>query len=216
MEFLLDSGDINLIKKYNQVIRIDGVTTNPSILVKAGKKFEDVMPEITEELGEDTPIHCQVLSTKYEDIVEEALKINKLRKNIYVKIPVTWDGYRAIKTLAAKGINITATTIFTVSQGIMAARLGAKYIAPYVNRIDNLDSDGVDVVRELVEIINATHLETKVLAASFRNTRQIMGVIAANTHSLTVGPDLVMGLLSHPSTDISVDDFTKQWQKTFG
>jgi fructose-6-phosphate aldolase 2 len=215
MEFLLDTADIKLIKELNSVLKIDGVTTNPTILSKANKKFESVIPEITEILGVDVPIHVQVLSTNYDDMVKEALHLNELRKNLYIKIPVTFDGYKAIKILSSQNINVTATTVFTVSQGIMAARVGAKYIAPYVNRIDNLAGDGVSVVRELVKILELYHMEAKVLAASFKNTQQIMGVWDAKVHSLTVNPDLIKGLISHPSTDLSVTNFTKDWQVAF-
>lgn len=215
MELILDTGNIGEIEDLYTHIPIDGVTTNPSIVAKEGKPFEILIKEIDEIVGEDTPIHAQVLSTEYEEIVKEALYINGLRKNMYVKIPVTKDGLRAIKDLKKQGIKITATAIFTAHQGFLAAKAGADYVAPYVNRIDNISGNGVDVVRNLVEIIDRYNMNTKVIAASFKNAKQVMDLMTHGVHSVTVPSDICNAMMNHPSTDWSVDKFIEDWTKAF-
>lgn len=216
MELILDSGNIKEISELYNLLPIDGVTTNPTIVSKEGKKFLTLIKEIDAIVGADTPIHAQVLSTKYEEIVEEALFINSIRKNMYVKIPVIGDGYRAIKELKKRGIKITATAIFTAHQGFLAAKAGADYVAPYVNRLDNISADGVNTVRDLVSIIDRYKLDTKVLAASFKNPQQVIELMKGGVHSVTVPPDIAKAMMNHPLTDWSVDQFIKDWEGVFG
>lgn len=216
MELLLDTGNIKEIKELYDILPIDGVTTNPSIVSKEKKKFVDLINEIDSIVGENTPIHGQVLSTRYEEILKEAQFISGLRKNMYVKIPVTNDGLKAIKELKKKGIKITATAIFTAHQGFLAAKAGADYVAPYVNRLDNISADGVNTVKDLVNIINVNNLNSKVLAASFKNAQQVLELMKFGVHSVTVPADIVKAMMSHPLTDWSVDKFIEDWEKAFG
>lgn len=216
MQLILDTGNINEIKDLYTHLPIDGVTTNPSIVAKEGKPFKELIKEIDEVVGEDTPIHAQVLSTEYGEIVKEAKYISNLRKNMYVKIPVTKDGLRAIKELKKLNINITATAIFTAHQGFLAAKAGADYVAPYVNRLDNISADGVGVVRDLVKIIDTYNMNTKVLAASFKNPQQVIDLMTHGVHSVTVPADICRAMMNHPLTDWSVDKFIEDWTKVFG
>lgn len=216
MQLILDTGNINEIKDLYTHLPIDGVTTNPSIVAKEGKAFKELIKEIDEVVGEDTPIHAQVLSTEYEEIVKEAMYISSLRKNMYVKIPVTKDGLRAIKELKKLNINITATAIFTAHQGFLAAKAGADYVAPYVNRLDNISADGVGVVRDLVKIIDTYNMNTKVLAASFKNPQQVIDLMTYGVHSVTVPADICRAMMNHPLTDWSVDKFIEDWTNVFG
>ena len=192
------------------------MTTNPSIISKEGKDFENIIKEIDEIVGKDTPIHAQVISTKFEDMMEEALYISKLREKMYVKIPVTKEGLRAIKELKKQNIKITATAIFTAHQGFLAAKAGADYVAPYVNRIDNISGDGVNVVKDLVNIINSYNLNTKVVAASFKNAQQVLDLMKVGVHSATIPADICRTMMAHPLTDWSVDKFIEDWSNTFG
>lgn len=216
MELILDTGNVEEIKELYTILPVDGVTTNPTIVSKEKKKFVDLIKEIDAIVGEDTPIHAQVLSTKFEEIIEEALFISGLRKKIYVKIPVTADGLRAIKELKKKGIKITATAIFTAHQGFLAAKAGADYVAPYVNRLDNISADGVNTVKDLVNIININKLDSKVLAASFKNAQQVLELMKVGVHSVTIPTDIAKAMMSHPLTDWSVDKFIEDWENVFG
>lgn len=216
MELILDTANIEDIKDLHTHLCLDGVTTNPSIISKEGKDFENIIKEIDEIVGKDTPIHAQVISTKFEDMMEEALYISKLRENMYVKIPVTKEGLRAIKELKKQNIKITATAIFTAHQGFLAAKAGADYVAPYVNRIDNISGDGVNVVKDLVNIINSYNLNTKVVAASFKNAQQVLDLMKVGVHSATIPADICRTMMAHPLTDWSVDKFIEDWSNTFG
>lgn len=216
MELILDTANIEDIKDLHTHLCIDGVTTNPSIVSKEGKEISTLIKEIDEVVGKDTPIHAQVISTKFEDMIEEALYISSLRENMYVKIPVTKDGLRAIKELKRQGINITATAIFTAHQGFLAAKAGANYVAPYVNRIDNISGDGVSVVTDLVNILNTYNMDTKVLAASFKNCQQVLDLMKIGVHSVTVPTDICMAMMSHLLTDWSVNKFIEDWSNVFG
>lgn len=216
MELILDTANIEDIKDLHTHLCLDGVTTNPSIISKEGKDFENIIKEIDEIVGKDTPIHAQVISTKFEDMMEEALYISKLREKMYVKIPVTKEGLRAIKELKKQNIKITATAIFTAHQGFLAAKAGADYVAPYVNRIDNISGDGVNVVKDLVNIINSYNLNTKVVAASFKNAQQVLDLMKVGVHSATIPADICRTMMAHPLTDWSVDKFIEDWSNTFG
>lgn len=216
MELILDTANIEDIKDLHTHLCLDGVTTNPSIISKEGKDFENIIKEIDEIVGKDTPIHAQVISKKFEDVMEEALYISKLRENMYVKIPVTKEGLRAIKELKKQNIKITATAIFTAHQGFLAAKAGADYVAPYVNRIDNISGDGVNVVKDLVNIINSYNLNTKVVAASFKNAQQVLDLMKVGVHSATIPADICRTMIAHPLTDWSVDKFIEDWSNTFG
>lgn len=216
MELILDTANIEDIKDLHTHLCLDGVTTNPSIISKEGKDFENIIKEIDEIVGKDTPIHAQVISKKFEDVMEEALYISKLREKMYVKIPVTKEGLRAIKELKKQNIKITATAIFTAHQGFLAAKAGADYVAPYVNRIDNISGDGVNVVKDLVNIINSYNLNTKVVAASFKNAQQVLDLMKVGVHSATIPADICRTMIAHPLTDWSVDKFIEDWSNTFG
>lgn len=216
MELILDTANISDIEQLYSILPIDGVTTNPTIISKENKKFITLINDIDSIVGEDTPIHAQVIGTSFGEIVEEALFISKIRKNIYVKIPVTVNGLKAIKELKKQGIKITATAIFTAHQGFLAAKAGADYVAPYVNRLDNISADGVNTVKDLITIIDKYKLNSKVLAASFKNSQQVIELMKAGVHSVTVPPDIAKAMMNHPLTDWSVDKFIEDWETAFG
>ena len=150
MKILVDHADINAIKKIYEFFPVDGVTTNPSILKKAGKNPYDVLLEIRQFIGKDADLHAQVISKKAEDMVTEAHKMLEiLGANTFIKVPVVPEGLKAIKILAGEGVNVTGTAIYNQMQGFLAGKAGAKYVAPYVNRIDNLGSNGVQVAKDI-------------------------------------------------------------------
>lgn len=216
MELFLDTGNIQEIKELNSILPIDGVTTNPTLIAKENKRIFQLVKEISNIIGEDKIIHVQVVSSDFEGMVEEARSLSKLHKNIFVKIPVTKEGFRAIKELSKEGIKVTATAIFTAHQGVLAAKAGASYVAPYVNRLDNISGDGVNVVKDLLTIFKEYNSNCKVLGASFKNAQQVLEIFKHGIQSVTVPADVAKSLMNHPLTDYSVDKFVSDWEEVFG
>lgn len=193
------------------------MTTNPTIISKEKKDFIGILKEIRNTIGKEKMLHVQVVGSKAEDMIEEAIYLNeKIGGNLYIKIPVTEQGIKAMKELSKKGYKITATAIFTAQQALMAAKAGAEFVAPYVNRIDNLMADGIKVVSDIVKIFEIYNINSKVLAASFKNTEQIHNACLKGARSVTVNADLIKQLIYHPSTDLSVDNFIKDWEMQYG
>lgn len=217
MLILLDTANIDSIKHINDIYPLDGVTTNPTIISKEKKDFICILKEIRNIIGKEKMLHVQVVGSKTEEMIEEAIYLNeKIGGNLYIKIPVTEQGIKAMKELSKKGYKITATAIFTAQQALMAAKAGAEFVAPYVNRIDNLMADGIKVVSDIVSIFEIYNINSKVLAASFKNTEQIHNACLKGAHSVTVNEDLIKQLIYHPSTDLSVDNFIKDWEMQYG
>ncbi|MBP1890019.1 fructose-6-phosphate aldolase 2 [Clostridium moniliforme] len=217
MIYMLDTANLNAIRKAFDIYPITGVTTNPTIISKENRDFIGLLKEIREIIGEDTMLHAQVIGKSAEDMIKEAKYLNEtIGGNFYVKIPVTKEGIKAIRVLSKEGINITATAIFTAQQALMAAVSGAKFVAPYVNRIDNISGNGVEVVKDIIEELKLYNLDCKVLAASFKNVQQVQDLSRNGVHSVTVNPDIMDKMLEHPLTDWSVDQFINDWEKVYG
>ena len=217
MIYMLDTANLNAIRKAFNIYPITGVTTNPTIISKENRDFIGLLKEIREIIGEDTMLHAQVIGKSAEDMIKEAKYLNEtIGGNFYVKIPVTKEGIKAIRVLSKEGINITATAIFTAQQALMAAVSGAKFVAPYVNRIDNISGNGVEVVKDIIEELKLYNLDCKVLAASFKNVQQVQELSRNGVHSVTVNPDIMDKMLEHPLTDWSVDQFINDWEKVYG
>ncbi|APQ95713.1 fructose-6-phosphate aldolase [Clostridium botulinum] len=217
MLILLDTANVESIKNINDIYPLDGVTTNPTIISKEKKDFISILRKIRNVIGEEKMLHVQVIGSKAEDMIEEAVYLNeKIGGNLYIKIPVNEQGIKAMKKLSKEGYKITATAIFTAQQALMAAKAGAEFVAPYVNRIDNLMGDGIKVVSDIVNIFETYNINSKVLAASFKNTEQIHNACLKGAHSVTVNEDLINQLIYHPLTDLSVDNFVKDWENQYG
>lgn len=217
MRLYIDSADVKQIAKLNEYYPIAGVTTNPSIIVKENRTYLNLLKEIREVIGEEKELFVQVIGDSAAEMVEEANFINKqLSGNVVVKIPVTEEGIKAIKLLAAENIPTLATTIYTSFQALIAAMAGAQYVAPYVNRIDNLAGNGVKVVSEIAELFSTYRLPTEILAASFKNVQQVHDVCLAGAQTVTVGPDLIEKFIAFPATPADVSVFKEQWQKAYG
>lgn len=215
MELILDSSDIEQIKQLNELLSVSGVTTNPTIITKSGRSFEAVVNDLIEVLSEDQMIFIQVVATDFEGIMKEANYISSLRKkNMFVKIPVTHEGLKAIKECHKQGIQVLATAIYTADQAFLAAMNGAEYLAPYVNRMENY-GDGVGNVKDLITMLKVHNMPTKIVAASFKNTRQVHELITAGIQAVTVPCDVVWNMINHPGTDIAVDEFSANWAKAY-
>ncbi len=216
MEFVLDTADINAIKEYDELLNLAGVTTNPTIITKSGKKPEEVIKELVDYLRPDQKLFIQSVSADFDGIMEEARYICGLRpENTYVKIPVTREGLKAIKAAKAEGLNVLATAIYSADEAFLAALNGADYLAPYVNRMCNY-GDGVGQTIDLINMLAAQGVESKVIAASFKSVEQVHELIAAGIQAVTVQPDVVKQMVDHPGTEIAVAEFTENWNKAYG
>ena len=215
MELIIDSSNIEQIKELNDLLTITGVTTNPTILTKSGREAMDVVKDLCDVLSEDQLLFIQTVQTSFEGIMEEAKMISSIRnKNMYVKIPVTHEGLRAIKECKKLGIHTLATAIYTADQAFLAAMNGAEYLAPYTNRMSNY-GDGVQDVKDLIEMLRVNHMPAKVIAASFKNTYQVHELVKAGIQAVTVPCDVLYQMIDHPGTKIAVGEFSVNWQRAY-
>ena len=217
MIYILDTADLAAIKHCNEFYPLAGVTTNPSIISKENTEFWGLVKEIRSIIGKDKMLHVQTVQTEASKMVEEAKLLKKeLGGDFYVKIPIGEEGLKATKELKKLGIGVTMTAIFTPAQALIAAKAGASFVAPYVNRLDNILGDGTDVVAQIVEELEIFDLDCKVLAASFKNAEQVHKCALAGCHSVTVTADVLKALITHPMTDAAIEGFEKDWNKAFG
>ncbi len=217
MIYILDTADLAAIKHCNEFYPLAGVTTNPSIISKAKTDFWPLVEEIRAIIGKDKMLHVQTTKTLAEDIVAEAkLMQERLGGDFYVKIPIGEEGLKATMMLKELGIKVTMTAIFTPTQALMAAKAGATFVAPYVNRLDNILGDGVRVVEEIVQLFDIHGLDTMVLAASFKNAEQVHKCSLVGCHSVTITDDIMKNLISHPMTDAAIAGFEKDWKAVYG
>jgi len=209
MIYMADTADLDELRKLYLFFPLEGVTTNPTILSHAGNKLSVAIEGIQNLVGNGM-VHVQMISAESDDMVREAKKYRSyfdFGDNFYAKIPVTANGYRAMRILKDAGINVTATAIFTQQQALVAMKAGADFVAPYVSRLDNISSHGIEVVENIVDNILEYGLNGRVLAASFKTVDQIYRTSMAGAHSATISPELLYQLIKHPMTDIGVKQF---------
>lgn len=222
MLYILDTADLEAIKHANEYYPLAGVTTNPSIIAKANTDFWKLVEDIRGIIGDFKMLHVQTTQTVAEKIVEEAELLKKrvggsiLGQYFFIKIPISEEGLKATKILSEKGIGVTMTAIFTPTQALMAAKAGASFVAPYVNRLDNIIGDGTDVVAEIVEQFDNYGLDCQVLAASFKNAQQVNKCADVGCHTVTVNADILKMLIEHPMTDKAIEGFNKDWSSVYG
>ena len=217
MKFIIDDADIAKIKDIYNTFAVDGVTTNPSILAKSGRQPYEVLTEIREFIGPDAELHVQVIAPDAEGMVRDGHRIVEvLGKNTYVKVPTTKEGLRAMKLLHAEGIRVTATAIYTRMQAFLAAKAGADYAAPYVNRIDNLGGDGVKTAQDIHDIFRKNGLDCQVLAASFKNSQQVQELCEYGIGAATNSPDVIEALIKNDSVAMAVEAFVKDFEGLCG
>mgnify|MGYP000910974114 CR=1 FL=1 len=217
MEFLADSADVQAIGKVMETIPLDGITTNPSILAKSPDDLAETMKQLKDLTARGLMLHVQVTAPDCAGMLDQAKKLaGYFGKSLYVKIPVTGEGVRAMRLCKSAGLRVTATAVFSPMQAVVAAKAGADYIAPYVNRIDNITADGVHAVAVMADLLKKQGYPARILAASFKNVQQMLGVAACGCDSLTASPELLEKLIFHPYTDLSCLDFGADWKKRFG
>lgn len=222
MKLLIDDADIQAIRSVYEYYPVDGVTTNPSILARVGLSQGEQNPyallrEIRAFIGADAELHVQAVSRSAEGMVEEGIRIAEvLGKNTFIKIPAVREGLKAIRILADAGYHVTATAIYTPQQAFLAGKAGADYAAPYVNRIDNMGLDGVAVTKRIHDLFQRNGLKTQVLAASFKNTRQILELIEYGVGASTATESVIAQLCKNETVDMAVDAFITDFESLCG
>lgn len=218
MEFIVDTIDIEEIKEAVEYLPIVGVTSNPSIVKKTSPKdFYGHMRKIREIIGKERSLHIQVIGKKAEEMVEEGLRIlEEVDKEVYIKVPVSYEGIKAIKILKSKGVKVTATAVYDLMQGYMALEAKANYIAPYVNRIGNLGGNPMELIGELSGKIIEDGYECKVLAASFKGVEQVREALNSGSQAITAPYEILKQIFKNPNIEKAVEDFNNDWYSVYG
>ena len=211
MKIFIDTADIDHIKEAASWGIIDGVTTNPSLIAKTGRSFQNVVAEICEIV--DGPISAECVETHAEKMIPEARKIAKIHPNIVVKVPLTAEGLKTVKTVSSEGIQTNVTLCFSSAQGLLAAKAGATYISPFIGRLDDIALEGMALVEELAAIYNIHNLPTQILTASVRHPRHVVDAALIGSHVATVPFKILEQLVKHPLTDRGIAIFEADWQK---
>jgi transaldolase len=213
MKFFVDTADIGEIRELAATGMIDGVTTNPSLIAKSGRDFKDVIAEICAEV--DGPVSAEVAATDHETMLKEGRLLAKIAGNVAVKVPLTWDGLKTCKALAADGTKVNVTLCFTANQALLAAKAGAAFISPFIGRLDDIAIDGLELIEEIREIYdNYDALTTEILAASIRGPNHVKAVAMLGADVATIPPDVIRKLADHPLTDKGLAAFINDWKKT--
>lgn len=216
IELYLDTADVEQVKRFSRCLPLKGVTTNPTILAKSQQGLNQTLRDLQHALTGTPRFHAQVVSNTVEGMLEEARQINELPYDMVVKVPATETGLTAIKRMKEQGITVLSTAIYSAQQGFFAALCGADYLAPYVNRIDAMNGNGVEVVADLQLLLDQNALPAKILAASFKNTQQAMEVMKLGIEAITLPVDVAAQMFAHPAVDPAVEQFAKDWNETFG
>jgi len=211
MKFFIDSADINEIRKANDMGLCDGVTTNPSLVAKTGRPFAEVLKDILGVVN--GPVNAEVTAMDAPGMLKEGHEYAKLHENIVVKIPMTTEGMKAVKTLTSEGIHTNVTLIFSPNQALIAAKAGATYASPFVGRLDDISEDGMEMVSQILEIYENYDLETEVLVASVRNPIHVLQAARMGADIVTLPLSVMEQLTHHPLTDIGLKKFLADWEK---
>jgi len=211
MKFFLDTANIDEIRSAAEYGLIDGVTTNPSLVSKEGRDFKEILLEITKIV--DGPISAEVVSTDASGILREAYELAKIHKNIVVKVPMIKEGMKALKQLSKEGIKTNTTLVFSANQALVAAKLGATYVSPFVGRFDDISEVGMDLIGDLAQIFANYQFPTQILVASIRNPLHVREAALVGAHVATMPFKVLEQLIRHPLTDIGLERFLKDWEK---
>lgn len=216
MKLFIDTANVEDIRKANDLGVICGVTTNPSLIAKEGRDFNEVIREITSIV--DGPISGEVkaTTTKAEDMIREGREIAAIHPNMVVKIPMTAEGLKAVKVLHSEGIKTNVTLVFTANQALLAARAGATYVSPFLGRLDDISTIGVDLIEDIVTIFDNYGFDTEIICASVRNPIHVTQCALAGAHIATVPYSVIEQMLHHPLTDAGIEKFKKDYIAVFG
>ncbi len=213
LKLFIDTANVEEIKQANDMGIICGVTTNPSLIAKEGRDFNEVIKEITSIV--DGPISGEVISLDAEGMIKEGREIAKIHKNMVVKVPITEAGLKAVKVLSKEGIKTNVTLIFSAGQALLAARAGATYVSPFLGRLDDIATNSMELIETIVDIFEIHGIDTEIIAASIRNPLHVVDAARAGAHIATVPGSVLKQLLKHPLTDSGIERFMKDWDDAF-
>ena len=212
MKIFLDTANLESIKKFNNMGLLDGITTNPSLMSKEGGNPKDAMEEITKIIKGD--VSLEVVSTEYSGMIEEGKRLRQYGENVVVKVPMTPDGLKACKSLSSEGIPVNVTLIFSANQALLAAKSGAKYVSPFIGRLDDIGQDGMQLIRDIKEIFsNYPNFKTQILVASVRHPVHVVDAAKTGADVVTLPPGVLDKMLLHPLTKIGLENFLADWDK---
>ena len=212
MKFFVDTAVVSEISELNDYGLLDGVTANPSLIAKSGRDFKEVIAEICALV--DGPVSAEVASMEYDGMVAEGEHLAKIAKNVVIKLPLTLAGLKACRYFTQKGIKTNVTLCFTANQALLAAKAGATYISPFLGRLDDINIDGMDLIRDIREIYDNYGFETQILAASIRSANHVKEAALAGADVATIPPSVIKGLANHVLTDKGLEQFAKDWAAT--
>jgi transaldolase len=212
MKIFLDTANLESIKKFNDMGLLDGITTNPSLMSKEGGNPKAVMEQITKIIKGD--VSLEVVSTEYSGMIEEGKRLRQYGKNVVVKVPMTADGLKACKLLSSEGIPVNVTLIFSANQALLAAKSGAKYVSPFIGRLDDIGQDGMSLIKDIKDIFkNYQEFKTQILVASIRHPLHVIDAAKIGADVVTLPPTVLDKMLQHPLTDIGLENFLSDWKK---
>ena len=212
MKFFADTADVAEIRDLAETGLIDGVTTNPSLVAKTGRDFKEVIAEICALV--EGPVSAEVAALDHDGMVAEAAKLTPIAPNVTIKVPLTWEGLKACRTLTQGGTMVNVTLCFNANQALLAAKAGATFVSPFIGRLDDIGLDGMELIEEIREIFDNYDFSTQVLAASIRSANHVKYAALAGADVATVPPAVLKGLLKHPLTDKGIEMFLADWKKT--
>lgn len=210
MKFFIDTANVDEIKEINNWGVIDGVTTNPSLIAKEGRDFVEVITEITSIV--DGPISAEVISLDSKNMVNEARELAKINKNIVIKIPMTEEGLKAVNILSKENIKTNVTLVFSATQALLASKAGASYVSPFLGRLDDISTDGMNLIEDICQIFSIYDIETQIIAASVRTPMHVLQIAKSGADIATVPYKVFKQMLKHPLTDIGIEKFLKDWE----
>jgi len=211
MKIFLDTANLESIRRFNDMGLLDGITTNPSLLAKEGGDPRSYMEEIAKIIKGD--VSLEVVSTDYEGMLSEGRKLREYGQNVVVKVPMTRDGLRACKTLSSEGIPVNVTLVFSPNQAVLAAKSGARYVSPFIGRLDDIGHTGIDLIAEIREIFSNYDFKTEILVASVRHPQHVVDAGKIGAEVVTLPPAVLDKMLRHPLTDIGLKNFLADWEK---
>ncbi|MGY5144470.1 MAG: fructose-6-phosphate aldolase [Candidatus Nitrosopumilus sp. bin_32a] len=213
MKIFLDTANLESIKKFNDMGLLDGITTNPSLMSKEGGNPKDAMEEITKIIQGD--VSLEVISTDYSGMIEEGKRLRQYGDNVVVKVPMTPDGLKACKSLSSEGIPVNVTLIFSANQALLAAKSGAKYVSPFIGRLDDIGQDGMQLIKDIKDIFKnyPDSLKTQILVASIRHPIHVIDAAKIGADVVTLPPAVLEKMLQHPLTKIGLENFLADWDK---
>ncbi|EDS76757.1 putative transaldolase [Clostridium botulinum C str. Eklund] len=212
MKIFIDTANVEEIKKISKWGILDGATTNPSLIAKEGRDLKEVVEEICSIV--DGPISAEVISLNCDDMTKEARELAKIHKNIVIKIPMCEEGIKAVNILSKEGIRTNVTLIFSAQQALIAAKAGASFVSPFVGRLDDIGVDGINIIKDIAEIFKTYGIKTEIISASIRHPMHVLEVAKAGTHIATIPYKVLVQMIKHPLTDIGIEKFLEDYNKS--